>query len=230
MLRAARRISPCSWTAPTRWLSRGDARLQAGRHRHASIFWIEFPDSGTRSRRGRQRLRQAVNYALDRSQRTSGLPRLLPPAGVIVPRRDGFRLQVPPHPYDPQKPGSCSPRPAIQRPRRRASFTPIPGLLDRGRIRANNLNAVGNPREMRLMERASFYAAWQEKKLRGLFLTAVGNSATPPPASDVHVQQGPLRLRRLSAPRQMSLQQSRERDPVKREAICIGSSSSPSTA
>src|SRR5438093_4444314 len=26
------------------------------------------------------------------------------------------------------------------------------------------------------MERAAFYAAWQEKKLRGLFLTAAGNS------------------------------------------------------
>src|SRR2546430_6407032 len=29
---------------------------------------------------------------------------------------------------------------------------------------------------MRPMERAAFYAAWQEKKLRGLFLTAAGNS------------------------------------------------------
>ena len=26
------------------------------------------------------------------------------------------------------------------------------------------------------MERAAFYAAWREKKLRGLFMTAVGNS------------------------------------------------------
>src|SRR5262249_46021806 len=30
--------------------------------------------------------------------------------------------------------------------------------------------------KLRPMERAAFYAAWQEKKLRGLFLTAAGNS------------------------------------------------------
>ena len=29
---------------------------------------------------------------------------------------------------------------------------------------------------MRPMERAAFYAAWREKKLRGVFITAVGNS------------------------------------------------------
>jgi hypothetical protein len=32
------------------------------------------------------------------------------------------------------------------------------------------------------MERAAFYAAWQEKKLRGLFLTAAGNSGAAPSA------------------------------------------------
>ena len=40
----------------------------------------------------------------------------------------------------------------------------IPGLGERIRTR------------MRAMERAAFYAAWQEKKLRSLFLTAAGNS------------------------------------------------------
>jgi peptide/nickel transport system substrate-binding protein len=40
----------------------------------------------------------------------------------------------------------------------------------------NYLNAVGIRMKMRAMERATFYAQWREKKLRGLFLTAVGNS------------------------------------------------------
>ena len=40
----------------------------------------------------------------------------------------------------------------------------------------NYLNAVGIRVRMRPMERAAFYAAWREKKLRGLFMTAVGNS------------------------------------------------------
>ena len=40
----------------------------------------------------------------------------------------------------------------------------------------NYLNAVGIRVKMRPMERAAFYAAWREKKLRGMFITAVGNS------------------------------------------------------
>ena len=40
----------------------------------------------------------------------------------------------------------------------------------------NYLNAAGIRMRMRQMERATFYAAWQEKKLRGVFMTAVGNS------------------------------------------------------
>jgi len=37
---------------PDGWPSKGDARYKLVDTRHASIFWIEFPTSGTRSRRG----------------------------------------------------------------------------------------------------------------------------------------------------------------------------------
>jgi peptide/nickel transport system substrate-binding protein len=40
----------------------------------------------------------------------------------------------------------------------------------------NYLNAVGIRVRMRTMERAAFLPAWREKKLRGLFMTAVGAS------------------------------------------------------
>jgi peptide/nickel transport system substrate-binding protein len=42
------------------------------------------------------------------------------------------------------------------------------------------LNAIGIRVKMRTMERAAFYAAWREKKLKGLFITgagAAGNAA-----------------------------------------------------
>ena len=53
---------------------------------------------------------------------------------------------------------------------------PIPGFYTVAEATMNALNAAGIRVRSRLMERAAFYAAWQEKKLRGLFLTAVGNS------------------------------------------------------
>jgi peptide/nickel transport system substrate-binding protein len=40
----------------------------------------------------------------------------------------------------------------------------------------NDLKAVGISIRMRPMERAAFYGEWKEKKLRGLIMTAVGNS------------------------------------------------------
>ena len=51
-----------------------------------------------------------------------------------------------------------------------------PGFPTVAEAVVNDLNAVGIRVKLRPMERATFYAAWQEKKLRGLFLTAAGNS------------------------------------------------------
>ena len=70
------------------------------------------------------------------------------------------------------------------------------------------------------MERATFYAAWQEKKLRGLFMTAVGNSGNA--ASRVEsfmYSKGPYAYGGYPDIDEMFVQQSRERDPAKREAI-----------
>ena len=55
-------------------------------------------------------------------------------------------------------------------------FAAIPGFPTVAEAVVNYLNAVGIRVKLRPMERATFYADWQEKKLRGLFLTAAGNS------------------------------------------------------
>ena len=55
-------------------------------------------------------------------------------------------------------------------------FAAIPGFPTVADAVVNDLNAAGIRVRLRPMERATFYAAWQEKKLRGLFMTAVGNS------------------------------------------------------
>src|SRR5262249_43864872 len=143
-----------------------------------------------------------------------------PPAGVIVPRVMDFALQVPPHPYDPQKAHQLLAEAGYPNGIDAGEFTPIPGFSTVGEGALNNLNAVGIRVRMRLMERATFYAAWQEKKLRGLYMTAVGNSGNA--ASRVEsfmYSKGAYGYGGYPDIDEMFLQQSRERDPAKREAI-----------
>src|SRR5438093_3027840 len=82
-----------------------DPRLQLVSTRHASIFWIEFAEQwDPKSPWHDKRLRQAVDFALDRkTTNEAACLGFCPPAGVIVPRVMDFALQVEPPPYDPQK-------------------------------------------------------------------------------------------------------------------------------
>ena len=70
------------------------------------------------------------------------------------------------------------------------------------------------------MERATFYATWREKKLRGLFMTAVGNSGNAASRVQEFIQsKGSYAYGGYPDIDDLFLQQARERDPKKREAI-----------
>src|SRR5687767_283046 len=202
---------------------KGDARYTLVATRHASIFWIEFPDQwDPKSPWHDKRLRQAVNFALDRKT-TSEAACLghCPPAGVIVPRVMDFALQVPPAPYDPQRAKQLLAEAGYPNGLDAGEFIPIPGFPTVAEAALNNMNAVGIRLKMRLMERATFYSAWQEKKLRGgLFMTAVGNSGNA--ASRVEsfmYSKGPYAYGGYPDLDELFQQQARERDAGKREAL-----------
>ena len=199
-----------------------DARLQVVDTRHASIFWIEFADQwDPKSPWSDKRLRQAVNFALDRKA-TSEAACLgyCPPAGVIVPRVMDFALQVPPHPYDPQKAKQLLSEAGFPKGLDAGEFVAIPGFATVGEAALNHLNAVGIRMRMRPMERAAFYAAWQEKKLRGLFLTAVGNSGNAASRVEAFMySKGASAYGGYPDIDELFLQQGRERDRAKREAL-----------
>src|SRR5262245_303204 len=155
-----------------------DGRLSLAATRHASAVWIEFADQwDPKSPWHDRRVRLAVNHALDR--RTISETACLgycPPAGIVVPPVMDFALQIEPPRYDPQKAKQLLAEAGYPKGFDAGEFTPLPGFWTTGEAAVNYLNAVGIRTKLRPMERAAFYAAWQEKKLRGLFLTAEGNS------------------------------------------------------
>src|SRR5215470_9964493 len=152
--------------------------MQVVSSKHASIFWIEFTEQwDPKSPWHDIRLRQAVNYALDRQRiNEAACLGFCPPAGVIVPRVMDFALQVEPTPYDPRKAKQLLAEAGYPNGLDGGEFAAIPGFPTVAESVVNYLNAAGVRVKLRTTERAAFYAAWREHKIHGLFLTAVGNS------------------------------------------------------
>jgi peptide/nickel transport system substrate-binding protein len=199
-----------------------DGRLQLVPSKHASIFWIEFTEQwDPKSPWHDRRLRLAVNHALDRKRiNESACLGYCPPAGVIIPRVMDFALQVEPPAYDPQKAKQLLADAGYPNGLDAGEFVPIPGFPTVAESSANNLAAVGIRLRIRPMERAAFYAAWHEKKIRGVFLTAVGNSGNAASRVESFIQsKGAYAYGGYPDIDDLFQQQARERDPKKREAV-----------
>ena len=190
--------------------------------RHASIFWIEFADQwDPKSPWHDKRLRQAVSYALDRKAISeAACLGFCPPAGVIVPRVMDYALQVEPPPYDPQKAKQLLAEAGYPKGFDAGELVPIPPFFTVAEATVNYLNAIGIRVKMRTMERAAFYAAWREKKLHGLFLTAVGNSGNAASRVEAFMySKGSYAYGGYPDLDELFQQQARERDQGKREAL-----------
>ena len=185
---------------------KADPNLQIVASKHASIFWIEMTEQwDPKSPWHDIRLRQAVNYALDREKINEvGCLGFCPPAGVIVPRVMEFALQVPPHPYDPKKAKQLLAEAGYPNGIDAGEFAPSPAFPTVADMVMNYLNAAGIRVRMKQMERAAFTASWQEKKLRGLLMVGVGNSGNAASrVESLHPVEGRLCLWRLSRHRRV---------------------------
>ena len=199
-----------------------DPRLQIVPSKHASIFWIEFSDQwDVKSPWHDARLRMAVNLALDRKHiNEAACLGFCPPAGVIVPRVMDYALQVEPPPYDPQKAKQLLVEAGYANGIDAGTFAAIPGFPTVAEAVVNDLNAVGIRVTLRPMERAAFYAEWREKKLRGLFLTAVGNSGNAASRVDAFMQsKGAYAYGGYPDIDELFIRQAGERDTHRREAM-----------
>src|SRR2546428_11682198 len=152
--------------------------MQVVSSKHGSIFWVEFADQwDPKSPWHDKRMRLAVNFALNRQQiNEAACLGLCPPAGVIVPRVMDFALQVEPPPYDLTKAKQLLADAGYPNGLDAGEFVGIPGFPTVAESVLNYLTAASIRMKMRATERAAFYSDWKEKKLRGLFLTAAGDS------------------------------------------------------
>jgi peptide/nickel transport system substrate-binding protein len=190
--------------------------------KHASIFWIEFPEQwDPKSPWHDKRLRQAANHALNREiiNKVACLG-FCPPAGVIVPRVMDFALQVEPIPYDPKKAKQLLAEAGHPNGFDAGEFAAIPGFPTVADAVVNDLNAAGIRVRLRQMERATFYANWREKKLPSVFMVAAGNSGNA--ASRVQTfmySKGEYANGGYPEIDELYLKQATERDPKKREEV-----------
>jgi peptide/nickel transport system substrate-binding protein len=201
---------------------KNDPNLKIVATKHASIFWLEMTEQwDPKSPWHDIRVRQAANFALDRQKISEvGCLGFCPPAGVIVPRVMDFALQVPPHPYDPAKAKKLLAEAGYPNGFDAGEFTPNPGFPSTADSIMNYLNAVGIKLRMRQMERATFYANWTERKLRGVLMVGAGNSGNAASRVDAFMQsKGTYAYGGYPEIDELFKQQAGERDAKKREAI-----------
>src|SRR5262249_46530424 len=143
-----------------------------------------------------------------------------PPAGVIVPRVMEFALDVDPPPYDRHKAKQLLAEAGYPNGIDAGQFAAIPGFPTVAEAVVNDLNAVGIRVTLGPMERAAFYAEWKEKRLRGLFMTAAGNSGNTASRVESFMQsKGPYAYGGYPDIDELFEQQAGERDWKKREAM-----------
>jgi peptide/nickel transport system substrate-binding protein len=186
------------------------------------MFWIEFTDQwDPKSVWADQRVRLAVNYALDRPAiNEASCLGYCPPAGVIIPLVMDYALPLEPLPYDPQKARQLLAEAGYPNGFDAGELVPIPPFFVVAEAVVNDLNAVGIRVKMRPMERAAFYTAWREKKLRGLVLTAAGSSGNAATRVETFIySKGAFAYGGYPDIDALYQQQARERDRATREAV-----------
>jgi peptide/nickel transport system substrate-binding protein len=188
----------------------------------SGAFWLELPEQwDPKSPWHDVRVRQAAGLAIDRQAvnqaETLGFSRL---TGSIVPRIFQYAVHYEPPAYDPARAKKLLAEAGYPNGFDGGDFYPFPPYTSMGEAIQGYLQAVGIRTTTRTMERAAYFTAWREKKLRGVILVitaAFGNAATR--LEPYATKNGIYAYGSLPEIDDLYSRQGRELDPKKREAL-----------
>jgi peptide/nickel transport system substrate-binding protein len=169
-------------TGPEALETQRDPKLKLATTFSAAVWFIAFteqwdPKSPWSDRRVRLAAAHAVDMqAINESERL-GFSRL---TGALVHQDMEFALPVEQYPYNPEAARRLLAEAGYANGFDAGEVTPIPPFTSMGESVVNYLGAVGIKARVRVMERAAFFTAWREKKIKGLIVTGTaqqGNAA-----------------------------------------------------
>lgn len=142
-----------------------------------SVQWVCMHDQADpKSPWHDPRVRLAANYAIDRKAISDAESySVAPPVGSIIPKEFEFALPVEPYAYNPGKAKQLLKEAGYPHGFNAGDFTTTAQYSNPAEAAANYLGAIGIRAQMRTIVRASWLAAWQEKKLHGLTFCSAGD-------------------------------------------------------
>ncbi|MGH8070324.1 MAG: ABC transporter substrate-binding protein [Candidatus Entotheonellia bacterium] len=170
-------------TGPEAIETQRDPKLRLLSTFSAGLWFVVFPEQwDTKSPWADRRVRLAAAHAIDyqaiNEAERLGMSRL---TGSIVPRQFDFALPFEPYAYNPAQAKRLLEEAGFPDGFDAGDVTPIPPFTSMGESVANYLGAVGIRTRVRVMERAAFFTAWRDKKIKGIIVggtAAQGNAAT----------------------------------------------------
>jgi peptide/nickel transport system substrate-binding protein len=161
---------------------KSDPKLRLVHARTGITAWLEFPGQWEPTSPWQdRRVRLAANLAIDKQAINDvaelGLDR---PTGSIIPRAFEFALPLEPFPYDPVQAKRLLTEAGYPNGFDAGDLTPFPPTRHIAEAVGSYLGAVGIRTQVRSLELTAFFAAWREKKLKGLVLAdsaILGNAA-----------------------------------------------------